>query len=266
MTNDIKLEQYQEIIDKLNNSRELSIEEKNIVESDTSFQEYQKEFGLIKMAISHNVLEQKLSELNKLEEKYKGDVASKVPQKRRLGRRSYLLFASSFILLLVAYYLYSSNLGDDSYDGDLLAADYVMDFPDPNNTRSTDSNIDNQLSKDPYKLYSDANADGTSYHKASMAFENLIQSDDNPKHKFYLGISLLRESKWKEAEEIFGDNQLKELKNFPINYYLAVAKIGLEKTEEALELLNTPTTGNAIYNQEAQKIIKKLERMSNRKK
>lgn len=266
MTNDIKLEQYQEIIDKLYSSQKLTNEEKTIVESDTAFQEYQKEFGLIEKAISHNVLEQKLSEMNKLEEKYKGEVGSKIPQKPRLSRRSYLLLASSFILLLVAYYLYSSNLGDDSYDGDLLAADYVMDFPDPDNTRSTNNNIDNQLSKDPYKLYSDANDDGTSYGKASMAFKNLIQSDDNPKHKFYLGISLLRESKWKEAEEIFGDNQLKELNNYPINYYLAVAKIGLEKTEEAIELLNTPTTGNTFYNKEAQVIIKKLERMRNRKK
>jgi len=262
MTNDLKLEQYQEIIDKLHSGFELDDQEKNIVETDAAFQKYQKEFSLIEKAISHNALENKLSDISKLEEKYKDEG----PKKRSLGKRSFLLLAAASILLLLAFFLYTSNLGDDNYDGDLLAADYVMDFTDPDNTRSANANNDSPKSDDPYKLYSDANADRASYHKAIKAFENLIQKDNNPKHKFYLGICYLRLSKWKTAEKIFEDNQLKELKKYPINYYLAISKIGLEKTDEAIELLNTPKTGNAIYNQEAEKIIEKLDRISKRNK
>ena len=186
-------------------------------------------------------------------------------KKKNLVKRIFLPLML-LVVILIAFFFFTSNLGDNSYDGDLLAADYVMDFPDPEGTRSGNDKTDKPKSDDPYKLYVAANAEKGSFQNAIKAFDQLIQTDDNPKHKFYQGISYLRISKWKEAELIFENNQLKELKNYPLNYYLAVAKIGLEKTDEAIKLLSNPTTGNALYNNEAEKIIKKLERMRSRKK
>lgn len=260
MTNDTKLEQYQDIIDKLHSGIELNVQEKSIVETDTDFQEYQKELGLIEKAISHSVLEEKLSVMNKLEEKY----SDEQPKKKTLGRRSYLLLAAAFILLLLAFFLF--NQGDDSYDGDLLAEDFVMDFPDPDNTRSGGNGSDIKTTDDPYKLYQAENSslDSRSYYKPTKAFQELIKTDDNPKHKFYLGICYLRDSKWKEAEAIFENEQLKELKNYPINYFLAVSKVGLEKTDEAIELFDSPISSYAVFNAEGQKNIEKLNRMRNR--
>lgn len=260
MTNDAKLEQYQEIIDKLHQGLELSSEEKSIVETDSSFKDYQKEFGLINKAISHSVMEEKLSELNKLEEKYVADQ----PKKRAFGRRSYLLFAAASILLLLALFLF--NTGDDSYDGQLLASGYLVDFPDPDNTRSGDKGDDPKKANDPYKIYRevDSNENTISYKKPINAFRELIKTDDNPKHKFYLGICLLRDSKWKEAEKIFENAQLKELRNYPVNYYLGLSKLGLEKTEEAIELFNNPSSDHFYYNKEAKEILEKLDGMRNR--
>ena len=249
MTEDQKLKQYQEIIDKLNEGLELSEIENSIVKSDGGFKKYQKDHLQIEQAITHNAMEKKLTDLNELEKKY----ADEPKVKRGLSRRSYLLLAASSILLLLAYFFINS--GDNTYDGDLLAMDYVMDFTDPDTTRGTNSSD----TKDPYELYSSGK-----YKMALNGFKELIASDDNPKNKFYYGVCLLRLNKWKEAEQVFENEQLKELRNYPLNYNLAVAKVGLEKTDEALKLLNNPSSGNELFNREAEKLRNTLQERRNR--
>ena len=244
MTEDQKLEQYQDIIDKLHEGLELTEIENSIVKSDDDFKKYQNNHLQIEQAITHNAMEKKLSELNELEKKYK----SEPKRKRGLSRRSYLLLAASSILLLLAYFFVNS--GDDAYDGDFLAHDSVMDFTDPETTRSSI----NSDTKNPYAQYSSGK-----YRMAISTYKELIATDDNPKHKFFYGVCLLREGKWKEAETVFENEELKALRNYPLNYNLAVAKIGLEKTDEALDLLSNPSSGNELFNREAEKLRNKIQ-------
>ena len=243
MTNDVKLEQYQEIIDKLHGGIELSDQEKNIVETDTAFQDYQKELNLIEKAISLNVLESKLSEVNKFEERYQ----AKAPIKRNLGRRSYMLFAAASILLLLAFFLFNNK---GNFDVEMLAYQENVASQEPDRTRGEDG----ISSDDPYSLYNDEK-----YILAEKAFRTLISNDDNPMHKFFLGETLLKQKKWKDAENIFSDPSLKQLEKYPLTYKLGIAKLGLGKTDEAIKLLNTPTPGNMIYNELAEDLIKKLK-------
>lgn len=249
MTEDQKLEQYQEIIDRLQAGQSLSDEENSIVNSDASFKKYQSDHRQIEKAVSHNAMKNKLAQLNKLEEKYKDES----PKKRGLSRRSYLLLAASCILLLLGYLMVNS--GDDKYDGDLLAEDMLLAFTDPDATRGTDTTTSN----DPYQLYSKSK-----YGLATTAFEELIESDDNPKHKFFYGVCLLQKRKWKDAEKVFENKQLQELRNYPLNYNLAVAKVGLEKTEEAIELLKSPSSGNELFNGQAEKYLNRITKIKNR--
>lgn len=256
MTNDQKIEFYQEIVDKLIGREQLTAAEQNIVDTDDGFKEYQKEFNLITKAISYSAMEKKLVEVKNMETKYQDDKSTRseipnkeLPKKKSMVRRLVPLAVAASVLLLASYFLFSGT--GYSIDGQLLAEDHSTHFGLLSETRST-SKIEKG---NPYYNYTE--------RKHSLAVQDLktlIATDDDPKHKFYLAVSYQRIGKWKESEKLLEDTGVQQLKDYPLNYFLAISKLGLSKIDEALELLQNPRSGNTIFNEEAEKIVAKINR------
>lgn len=256
MTNGQILEKYQNIIDKIIGNIELSNDEKSIVENDDNFKSYQQDFALIQNAIKHTSLENKLSSLNKMEEKYKEEKTSahsKEKPTRRLGRRSYLLLAAASILLLLAYFMFNDSKSG-SYDGDLLASNSNISFQSGYETRSNSNDYSNVDSSYINYIKND-------FFKAAKDLEKRIEIDDDPKHKFYLALCHLERQKWKSAEKLLENKSMDQLKDFPVNFYLAISKVGQRKTVEAIELLEkSNSSGFIMHNQRGDKLLEKLKK------
>lgn len=249
MINEEKLIRYQEIVDKLFQNSPLNEEENLIVKNDIDFKNYQKENSIIHHAITHSALNEKLNELNKLEEKYQNS-DMKNPKKTR---RLFFALTAASVLLFLSYFLFFYGEGGKSYDGDLLASDFVINYPTGFESRSSSNNNNIDSS---YVNY----VKGEALHKAIKDLEKRVEIDDDPKHKFFLAISYQRVEKWKDAEKLLEREDVRSLKDIPSNYFLAVSKTGLRKTKEAIELLEAPKTGKESINMQGEKLLKILKR------
>lgn len=242
-----KLEVYQDIIDKLLHNHTLSDTEKSIVKNDSEFLSYQKEFSILSKGIRKSAMHKKLNEIKELE----NDLSSASANvDKPSNKRKWLLAASLLFILGAAYLVLQLNKGG-SYDKDFLIADNILNFPLPNGTRSVDVKEINIA----YVHYQKGDHD-----TAIKEFEKLILKDNDPKLKFYLAISLLQKQKYKAAQNLLLDKSLKDNRELPINYYLALTKIGTDEPKEAIELLSNPTLSSPIFDKYRKKMIHMLSR------
>jgi len=162
--------------------------------------------------------------------------------KNRPSRRKWLLGVGLLLLVGIAFLIMQMNKGG-SYDKDFLIADNVIHHPAKEN------------SNEAYKLYEKAE-----FGRAVSAFEKLIETDKNPSHKFYLAVCHLQNSKYKAAQKLLQQDPVKNIKDLPINYYLALSKVGTNDPDEAIELLNNPTLPSPKLDSKRKKIIRMLSR------
>ncbi len=247
MKEEQKLELYQNIIDKLLNNESLSELEMQIVKNDTDFQTYKDEFNLLNEGIRRSALQTKLAEVKALENKF---IPASANVNKPSNRRKW--FAAFGIIFLVALaYLYTQINKGGSYDKDFLLADNLVPFTDIDGTRSTDK----ESKVDAYGFYNKRD-----YKNAIIEFEKLLKIDQNPKHKFYMAVSLLFVNKFEEAQDILEDKELQNYKKVPVNYYLALSKIGTDDPKEAIQLLSNPTIPYPILDKKRKKMIRILSR------
>ncbi len=246
MINENKLQMYQDIIDKLLLQNSLTKNELGIVDNDQDFQIYLKEFNLIEKGIAYSVMKSKYQFLIDHENnKYAKDLN----KESGILRKSLIFAIAASILLLLGYITFNGS-SSKTYNGQLLASKTMVPYAMPNVSRSNDDITKN----DPYYNYSKRN-----YPEAINDFQKLIESDNNPKYKFYLAVSYLYVKNWEKAESILSNQELAEI-GYPVNFYLAIAKVGLKKTNEAVELLQKPLTDDILYNEEGQKLLKELKK------
>ena len=239
------MEQYQDIIDKLLNHRSLSESESKIMKNDLEFKAYQKEFQLVTLGIKKSALHKKLEEIKALEAKSNSQDSTKPKSRRRW------LLVLGLILLGGLLYLFVQLNKGGSYDKDLLIADNVVNYPDIETSRSNDVSSNNKA----YELYKKGK-----HPEAIKEFEKLLKLDQNPKHKFYLGVSLMQEGRYKAAQNIFEHESLNGYKKVPLNYYLALCNIANDEPDKAVELLSNPTLPSPILDNKRSKIIRMLTR------
>ena len=253
MKEEQNLELYQDIIDKILNNIGLTDVETKIVESDPDFLSYQKEFGLISQAVKKSALHEKLDFIKQLENNHLDASANETTSAKKvkpIKKRIWLIAAAFLFLLGAAYLVIQLNKGGN-YDKDLIYEEYMADYPDIDGTRSDRNKV---LSK-AYKLYNDQQ-----YRPAIFEFENLISNDENPKHKFYLAICLLRVKKFNEAQVLLEHDSLKNFNKVPVNFYLALSKIGTGDREEAIDLLKNPSHDSSILDPKRKKLLRILQR------
>jgi len=247
MKEEQKLELYQDSIDKLLHKKELSENEQAVVKNDIDFKNYQAEFSTMSEGIKRAALHKKLDEIKALENKFGSASAN---SKQSSSKRKWLLALGLLFLLGLAYLFLQLNKGG-SYDKDLLLASNVPSYPVTDATRGSDNSNENQA----YVHYKKGE-----HSLGVKEFEKLIAHDNNPKHRFYAAISLIETKKYKEAQNMLQHASLKDYKELPINFYLALAKIGTDDPKEAIELLSKPTLPSPILDDKRLKLIRILSR------
>lgn len=247
MKDEQKLEQYQNIIDKLINNNNLSVSETQIVKNDSGFQAYKNEFDLLNEGIRRSVLHNKLAEVKSLENNFNPASANVAKPN---NRRKWFAAIGIILLLGLAYLFMQINKGG-SYDKDLLLADSLSAYPNIDGVRS----IDTESNLGAYSLYNKGE-----HKNALIEFEKLLKIDQNPKHKFYMAVSLLHVNKYQEAQDLLEGKALQGYKEVPVNYYLALSKIATDDPKEAIELLSNPTLSSPLLDKRRKKLIRILSR------
>lgn len=165
-------------------------------------------------------------------------------------KRQWIWLAMVFLILGLAFLFMQLNKGG-SYDKDFLIADNTLIYPSSDDPENEVAGLGTKA----YLHYNKGN-----FRAAIKEFKILIAKDNDPKHKFYLAICFLETQKYKAAQKLLLDKKLKDNKMLPINFYLALSKIGTDDPKEAIELLSNPTLPTPILNKYREKLIRMLSR------
>lgn len=244
------MELYQNIIDKLHASESLTEEEVNLTHKE-DFKKYQQEHQLILQGLKYKALESKLDYLQGVE--YQKTASD---SKNKWKRFLYILVAA-FLLFLSLWFINSKfQTQVDRIDGEkkpliaeVLKSGILLKYPLIGTERGEEN-----FAAIAYSEYRKSN-----FSKAIPSFQNLILSDDDIQHRFYLAVSLIATKEYQDAIPILEEDEFLEQNYWPSNYYLGMAYLGLNNNDIAIQNFEKSMDYNVIIKEHAQDVLKLLK-------
>ena len=173
-------------------------------------------------------------------------------KKKTITRYLFPAVAAVAAMLILFFVLYTPA---PDHDYQTIAMNYADPYPAP--TFRSEASKETTLFEEAMAEYR-----ARKYDKTVIALKQLSKSDpEYTQAQFYIGISLVLSAEYKQATEVL-DEYLTEEKaeNTDVAlWYKALALLGLENTEEAMQILHTLSLqGKGRVKTQAEQLLKEL--------